>query len=176
MYAVILTGGKQYRVKKGDLLKVERLTVGEGESVDFEKVLLTGEGADVTVGTPYVPGCKVSGTVKTHGRRKKIKVVKFKRRKGYLRTQGHRQDFTEVEITAIGKGKKATKKAAPAEGKPETEAKAKTEKAEAKPKKAAAPKATEAKPAAAKAESKPATKKAAPASSKTKKPAADKES
>ncbi|RKZ35345.1 MAG: 50S ribosomal protein L21 [Gammaproteobacteria bacterium] len=174
MYAVILTGGKQYRVNKGDLLKVERITAAEGENVDFDRVLLMGEGADVTVGTPYISGCKVSATVRTHGRRKKIKVVKFKRRKGYHRTQGHRQDFTEVEITAIGKGRKAAKKAAPAEEKPVAEAKA--EKAEAKPKKTTAPKTTVAKPKAAKAEGKPAAKTAAPASSKAKKPAADKES
>jgi large subunit ribosomal protein L21 len=101
MYAVIVTGGKQYRVREGDTLKIERLPADEGATVDFERVLMVGEGESVKVGTPYVDGGKVSATVKGHGRRKKIKVVKFKRRKGYMRTQGHRQNYTEVQVTAI---------------------------------------------------------------------------
>jgi large subunit ribosomal protein L21 len=101
MYAVIVTGGKQYRVRKGDTLRVERLAADEGAKVEFDKVLMVGEGEGVSVGTPYVKGGKVSAKVKAHGRQRKIKVVKFKRRKNYLRQKGHRQDYTEVEITAI---------------------------------------------------------------------------
>ncbi|HEY5700653.1 MAG TPA: 50S ribosomal protein L21 [Gammaproteobacteria bacterium] len=107
MYAVIVTGGKQYRVRKGETLRVERLTADEGSKIEFDQVLMVGEGADVKVGTPFVKGGKVSGKVKTHGRDRKIKVVKFKRRKNYLRTHGHRQDYTEVEITSIAGGAKA---------------------------------------------------------------------
>jgi len=101
MYAVIVTGGKQYRVKQGDRLKVERLRAEEGTQVEFDKVLMIGDGDDVKVGAPYLDGGRVSARVTSHGRGKKIKVVKFKRRKNYLRTQGHRQAFTEVEITDI---------------------------------------------------------------------------
>jgi large subunit ribosomal protein L21 len=104
MYAVIVTGGKQYRVSEGATLRVERLTAEEGAAVEFEQVLLVGDGESVKVGTPYVDGGKVSATVKSHGRGKKIKVVKFKRRKNYLRTQGHRQDYTELAITGIAAG------------------------------------------------------------------------
>ncbi len=112
MYAVIVTGGKQYRVHKGETVRIERLPVDEGAKVEFDKVLMVGEGADVNVGAPYVKGGKVSATVKAHGRDRKIKVVKFKRRKNYLRTQGHRQDYTEVEITGIaGAGKAKSAKA-----------------------------------------------------------------
>ena len=107
MYAVIVTGGKQYRVRKGDTLKVERLPADEGAKVEFDKVLMVGEGEDISVGAPYVQGGKVSAKVKAHGRNRKIKVVKFKRRKNYLRTKGHRQDYTEVEITAIAGGGKS---------------------------------------------------------------------
>ena len=101
MYAVFTTGGKQYKVQQGDRLKVERLAAEEGAELEFDKVLLVGDGDDVKVGAPYLDGGKVSARVTTHGRGKKIKVVKFKRRKNYLRTQGHRQAYTEVEITGI---------------------------------------------------------------------------
>ena len=107
MYAVIVTGGKQYRVRKGETVRVERLAADEGAKVDFDKVLMVGEGEDVSVGTPYLKGGKVSAKVKAHGRNRKIKVVKFKRRKNYLRMKGHRQDFTEVEITGIAGGAKS---------------------------------------------------------------------
>ena len=107
MYAVIVTGGKQYRVRKGETLRVERLAADEGAKVEFDRVLMVGEGAEVKVGSPYVKGGKVSGKVRTHGRGRKVKVVKFKRRKNYLRTKGHRQDFTEVEITSIAGGGRA---------------------------------------------------------------------
>lgn len=101
MYAVINTGGKQYRVRAGDTLKVERIALEAGSTVVFDKVLLIEDQGKMTVGTPYVEGGCVSALVKGHGRHAKIKVVKFKRRKNYLRTHGHRQAYTEVAITGI---------------------------------------------------------------------------
>nr|VFK63280.1 MAG: large subunit ribosomal protein L21 [Candidatus Kentron sp. UNK]VFK70794.1 MAG: large subunit ribosomal protein L21 [Candidatus Kentron sp. UNK] len=102
MYAVVMTGGKQYRIQVGDSLRVEKLAAEEGASVTLDKVLMVGAGEDVTVGTPYIEGGNVSAKVTSHGRGKKIRIVKFKRRKSYRRTQGHRQNFTELEITGIG--------------------------------------------------------------------------
>ena len=101
MYAVIETGGKQYRVNQGDIIKVEKLTADVGEKVDFDRILLVGEGADVKVGSPIVDGASVSGTVVEQDRHKKIIVFKMKRRKGYRRKQGHRQDYTGVLIDKI---------------------------------------------------------------------------
>lgn len=100
MYAVIRTGGKQYRVNQNDLLKIEKVTVAKGETIDFE-VLAVGEGADLKVGTPLVAGAKVSGLIVRHARSRKILIGKFKRRKKYRRKNGHRQHFTEVRITSI---------------------------------------------------------------------------
>ena len=104
MYAVIQTGGKQYRVREGDTLRVEKLKADEGAQVDFDQVLMVGEGDAVTVGAPTVDGAKVSATVLGHGRDDKIDVIKFKRRKHYMRRQGHRQHFTEVKVTSIAGG------------------------------------------------------------------------
>ena len=104
MYAVIQTGGKQYRVSQGDTLKIEKLGAEEGASVDLDKVLLVADGDDIKVGAPYVDGGKVTATVKSHGRAKKVKIVKFKRRKQHLKRQGHRQWYTELEITGISAG------------------------------------------------------------------------
>lgn len=101
MYAVFVTGGKQYKVQEGDTLRVEKLAVEEGSSVEFDSVLLVADGDNVEVGSPYVEGRKVQATVRSQGRGKKIKVVKFKRRKGYRRQMGHRQSYTELEITGI---------------------------------------------------------------------------
>ncbi|MBD3618972.1 MAG: 50S ribosomal protein L21 [Gammaproteobacteria bacterium] len=101
MYAVIATGGKQYRVAEGDVIRVEKLSAEAGSSVDFDKVLLVGEGESVKVGAPYVEGGKVSATVTAHGRGKKIEIVKFRRRKHHRKQMGHRQDYTEVQITGI---------------------------------------------------------------------------
>lgn len=103
MYAVIQTGGKQYRVTEGDVLRVEKLALEEGNSVDFDP-LLVGDGETVKVGTPLVEGGKVNAVVKGHGRGKKIRVIKFRRRKNYRRQMGHRQDYTELEITGISAG------------------------------------------------------------------------
>ena len=104
MYAVIQTGGKQYRVSEGDTVRVEKLGAEEGASVDLDKVLMVVDGEDIKVGKPYVDGGKVTATVKAHGRGKKVGIVKFKRRKSYLKRQGHRQWFTDLQITGISAG------------------------------------------------------------------------
>jgi len=101
MYAVIKTGGKQYRVAKGDKLKVEKLPAEAGASFDINDVLMVADGDKVTVGTPLVDGGKVTATVVSHGRHKKVEIVKFKRRKHHQKRTGHRQDYTEIEITNI---------------------------------------------------------------------------
>ena len=104
MYAVIMTGGKQYKVREGDRLRIEKLAAPEGGTLEFDRVLMVSDGDTVKVGSPYVEGGRVHATVDAHGRGAKINVVKFKRRKNYLRRMGHRQDFTEVRITAIAAG------------------------------------------------------------------------
>ena len=104
MYAVIKTGGKQYRVAEGESLRIEKLDVDEGASVEFDKVLLVGEGSSVSVGTPFVEGSKVVATVEEQGKARKVNVIKFKRRQGYRRTKGHRQNFTRVRVTSISAG------------------------------------------------------------------------
>lgn len=104
MYAVILTGGKQYRVEEGEVLRVEKLAAEEGASIDFDRVLMVGEGESVRVGTPVVEGARVSATVKSHGRGEKVHIIKFRRRKHYMRRQGHRQSYTEIEVTGIAAG------------------------------------------------------------------------
>ena len=101
MYAVVTTGGKQYRVEPGSELEVERLSGDAGSSVTFDRVLLVGDGEAVTIGTPTVEGATVSGTVLGEALGPKLVIFKFKRRKKYRRKQGHRQDFTEVKITGI---------------------------------------------------------------------------
>lgn len=101
MYAVIKTGGKQYRVEEGDTLRVEKIEVATGESLDFDQVLLVADGDKVTVGQPLVEGAKVTAEVVDQGRHKKIRIIKFRRRKHSRKQQGHRQWFTEVKITGI---------------------------------------------------------------------------
>ena len=101
MFAVFESGGKQHRVSEGDVIRLERLSGEPGQSVEFDRVLLVSQDDDVTVGVPYVEGGKVTAEVVEQGRGDKIRVVKFKRRKNYLRRTGHRQDYTEVRITAI---------------------------------------------------------------------------
>ena len=105
MYAVIKTGGKQYRVSEGSVLRVEKLDGAAGDKIEFDSVLLVGEGEDVKVGTPFVKGSKVEATVQSQGRSRKVEVIKFKRRKNYKRTQGHRQAYTEIRVTGISAGK-----------------------------------------------------------------------
>ena len=178
MYAVVKTGGKQYRVTKDDTILVEKLDADEGQTVTLSDVMLLGDGDKVTVGTPVVANASVEAQVISQTRGPKIIIFRRKRRKNHRRTQGHRQDLTLLKITDINtSGKKVTtpakKAAAKAEAKPvakkEAEpAKKATAKAEAKPaaKKEAAP----AKKATAKAEAKPAAKKeAAPKKSAAKK-------
>ena len=104
MHAVIESGGKQYRVEPGSRIRVERLEVDEGAQVEFDRVFLVGDGEEAVTGSPCVAGGKVSATVLGHGRARKINVIKFKRRKGYLRRQGHRQAYTELRITDIATG------------------------------------------------------------------------
>ena len=104
MHAVIESGGKQYRVEPGSRIRVERLEAEEGDRIEFDRVLLVGDGDEAVVGTPGVSGGKVSATVLGHGRARKINVIKFKRRKGYLRRRGHRQAYTELRITDVETG------------------------------------------------------------------------
>jgi large subunit ribosomal protein L21 len=104
MYAVVQTGGKQYRVSEGDTIKVEKLGAEEGASVELDKVLLLADGDKVKIGAPYVDGGKVTATVKSHGRGKKLMIVKFRRRKHHLKRQGHRQWYTELQVTGINAG------------------------------------------------------------------------
>ncbi len=101
MYALIETGGKQYRVQEGDVLSVEKLSVNEGEKINFDKVLLIGDGAGTKIGKPYVEGATVEAEVQLHGRGRKIIVYKYKPKKNYKRKQGHRQPFTKVKVTKI---------------------------------------------------------------------------
>jgi len=101
MYAVIQTGGKQYRVTEGATLKIEKLELGSGDNVEFDKVLMVQSGDSVKVGQPYVEGGKVTATVVSQGRHKKVRIIKFKRRKHHMKQMGHRQYYTEVQITGI---------------------------------------------------------------------------
>ena len=100
MYAVIETGGKQYKVQQGDVVFIEKLDATEGATVTFDKVLVVG-GDDLKVGAPYVEGATVTATALKQGKAKKIIVYKYKPKKGYHKKQGHRQPYTKVEITAI---------------------------------------------------------------------------
>jgi large subunit ribosomal protein L21 len=104
MYAVFVTGGKQYRASKGDRLEVEKLPAAEGDNVEFNEVLLIGRGRNLNVGTPNVAGGKVEAKVVQQGRGDKVSVIKFKRRTTYKRMKAHRQHFTLVEITGISGG------------------------------------------------------------------------
>ena len=165
MYAVFRSGGKQYRAAKGDVLRLEKIEADEGATVEFDEVLLVGEGSDIKVGSPLLSGSAVSGKVVRQGKSKKVPVVKFKRRQNYLRQGSHRQFFTEVEITGITGG--SAMKAAPKKDEAAADQVPSGEKPAAK--KAAKKKAAK-KPAAKKA----ATKKPAAKKKAAKKPAAKK--
>ncbi len=101
MYAVIESGGKQHRVKEGDVIKLEKLEVATGGTVNFDKVLMLGEGESVKIGAPYVKGSNVTAEVLVQGKNAKVQIIKFSRRKHYRKQQGHRQAFTQVKITGI---------------------------------------------------------------------------
>lgn len=101
MYAVIVTGGKQYRVAEGDVIRVEKLPVEAGQSIELDKVLMIANGEEFKIGAPYVDGGKVNAAVESHGRGAKIKIVKFRRRKHSRKQMGHRQSYTELKITGI---------------------------------------------------------------------------
>lgn len=101
MYAVIESGGKQHRVVEGEILKLEKIEVETGGTIEFDRVLMVGEGEGVSIGAPYVEGGKVTAEVIAQGRHKKIKIVKFRRRKHSMKQAGHRQWYTEVKITGI---------------------------------------------------------------------------
>lgn len=118
MYAVFRSGGKQYRASKGTKLKVEKLDAEQGAAVEFDQVLLIGDGANVKVGSPLVKGGKVKAKVIETAKAKKVSVIKFKRRQNYLRMKGHRQWYTEVEVTGIT-GAPRAKKAADSGGEEE---------------------------------------------------------
>ena len=111
MYAVFRTGGKQYRATTGDVLRLEKIEAKEAATIEFDEVLIVGEGADVKVGSPLLDGGSVSAKVLRQGKSRKVPVVKFRRRQNYLRQGSHRQQFTEVEIMAIA-GEGASKPAA----------------------------------------------------------------
>ena len=101
MYAVFQSGGKQHRVAEGQTIRLEKIEVAPGETIEFDNVMMVGDGSNVKIGTPYVDGGKVTAEVVTHGRGEKIKIVKFRRRKHSRSQMGHRQWFTVVKITGI---------------------------------------------------------------------------
>ena len=167
MYALVRTGGKQYRVSKDDTILVERISADEGAQVILDDVVMLGDGDKVTIGTPRVEGAAVSATVMRQTRGPKIIIFRRKRRKNHRRTQGHRQDLTLLRINAIAEdGKSLAPKAAPK--------KAAAKKTEAKADAKAAPKKAAAKKTAAKADAKAAPKKAPAKKAAAKKTAAKK--
>lgn len=101
MYAIIVTGGKQYRVQEGDVIFVEKMDVAEGSNVNFDSVLAVGSEGSVKVGTPVVEGACVEGKVVKNGKGKKLNIITYRPKKGSARRMGHRQPYTKVEITAI---------------------------------------------------------------------------
>lgn len=105
MYAVVITGGKQYRVMKGETIRVEKLDTEAGKEITFDNVLMLGDGEGVTLGDA-LKGATVTATIKSHGRADKVRIVKFRRRKHHRKQMGHRQHYTEIEITGIAGGKK----------------------------------------------------------------------
>ncbi len=101
MYAVIKTGGKQYRVAAGEKIKIEQITAEVGQQIKLDQVLAIGSGAEVAIGAPLVPGASVLAKVVAQGRHDKVRIFKMRRRKHYQKRQGHRQNFTELEISAV---------------------------------------------------------------------------
>ncbi|PJD96170.1 MAG: 50S ribosomal protein L21 [Legionella sp.] len=103
MYAVIKTGGKQYTVKEGDVLKIELLPEDAGNVIEFSEVLMIADGDQITCGTPFIATAVVKAEVIDHGRHKKVRIIKFRRRKHHMKRMGHRQYYSQVKITAISK-------------------------------------------------------------------------
>ncbi len=101
MYAVVVTGGKQYRVEQGSKVRVEKLAGEAGSTVTLDQVLMVGDGSDIKVGTPNVDGASVTAEIVGQGRGKKVEILKFRRRKHHMKRQGHRQAYTELKITGI---------------------------------------------------------------------------
>ena len=101
MYAVIKTGGKQFKVAEGDILKVEKLTADVGKTLNLNSVLTLVDGDKVTIGTPMITGASIDATIVSHGKGVKVKIFKMNRRKGYRKSQGQRQRFTEIKINKI---------------------------------------------------------------------------
>ena len=101
MYAVIKTGGKQHKVAEGEILKVEKLKASEGEPVDITDVLLIEKDGEVTLGSPFIEGAKVTAKILRHGKENKVTIIKMKRRKDYRKKQGHRQNYSEIQIEQI---------------------------------------------------------------------------
>lgn len=101
MYAVIKSGGKQYRVKEGDVIKLETLSGDVGSEISFADVLMFADGDNITMGTPLIANATVKAQVMEHARHKKVKIIKFRRRKHHMKQMGHRQNYTQVKITAI---------------------------------------------------------------------------
>ncbi len=101
MYAVIVSGGKQHRVQEGEILRLEKLDVATGDTVEFDQVLMVANGDDISIGAPLVGGAIVKAEVLSHGRADKVTIIKFRRRKHSMKRQGHRQWYTDVKITGI---------------------------------------------------------------------------
>jgi len=101
MYAVVSTGGKQYRLAEGDICRVEKLDADEGKSINLDQVLMIVDGENINIGTPLIKGGKVTAKVVSHGRAKKVEIMKFRRRKHHQKLTGHRQHYTEIEVTGI---------------------------------------------------------------------------
>ena len=104
MYAVFVTGGRQFRAVPGEVIRVEKLEVEPGSTVTLDQVLIVGDGDKITIGAPLVKGAAVAATVRGHGRHDKVTIVKFRRRKHHRKQMGHRQHYTEIEITGISAG------------------------------------------------------------------------
>jgi len=118
MYAIIETGGKQYRVTEGDVINVEKLLVWPGDEVIFDKVLVLGDGDAVQIGAPYVEAAQVYGKVVENGKGQKVIIFKYKSKKDYRKKQGHRQPYTMIEIVSVGAGKPKAAKPVAKEAKP----------------------------------------------------------
>lgn len=107
MYALIASGGKQYRISEGQKIKLEKLPADVGNTIEFDQVLLVADGDNIQIGAPFIKGMKVTGEVVSQGRGKKVHILKFRRRKHHMKQAGHRQSFTEIKITGIGKSSKS---------------------------------------------------------------------